>query len=216
MHQFRDVSHVAGVAHAKSSHDIEDQRTRAQLFDQAGGIPGVDSFANPEENVRKIGIQEGNRVADFGSGSGAYALALARAVGRTGVVYAIDVQKTLLARLKNIATQQHLDTIETVWGNIETINGTHLKNALVDVALLSNVLFQVDDREATLMEARRVVKPGGRVAVIDWTDSFNGMGPHRNDVVSKEKIRELAAHAGLTFEREFPAGTHHYGLVFSV
>ncbi len=216
MHQFRDVSHVAGVAHAKSSNEIEDQRARAQLFDQTGTIPGVDSFANPEENVRKMGVTEGNCVADLGAGSGAYTLALARAVGHAGVVYAVDVQKALLARIKNAATQQHLDTIETVWGNIEEPQGTHLKAALVDVALLSNVLFQVDDREALLREAKRIVKPTGTVVIIDWEDSFNGMGPHKNDVVTKDQALALAKGAGLTWEREFPAGAHHYGLVFRI
>jgi hypothetical protein len=60
------------------------------------------------------------------------------------------------------------------------------------------------------------VRSRGKVAVIDWTDSFRGMGPHKNDVVRKEEALALARGEGLELIREFPAGAHHYGLLFRV
>jgi hypothetical protein len=52
------------------------------------------------------------------------------------------------------------------------------------------------------------------VFVIDWTDSFGGMGPRTADVVDKETATALFETQQFILEREFPAGDHHYGLAF--
>ena len=56
----------------------------------------------------------------------------------------------------------------------------------MDVVLIVNTLFQVEDKNGLVEEAWRVVAPGGRAVVIDWKDSFDNMGPHPSHVVSKD------------------------------
>lgn len=158
-------------------------------------------------------IDHGMKVADFGSGSGAYVLAAARAVGRTGRVYAVDVQKDLLTRIQHNALQEKIDWVDIVWGDFETPGGTKLKDKSIDLVIMSNVLFQIDHAPRAFGEALRVLKQGGRLAVIDWTDSFGGMGPEAKRVVTKEKTIGHALTAGFTLMREFPAGAHHYGIL---
>ena len=63
-------------------------------------------FSDPVKNIEQCGIQTGMDIADFGAGSGHYTIAGSRALMATGRVYAIDVQKDLLAKLKNEATRQ--------------------------------------------------------------------------------------------------------------
>lgn len=170
-------------------------------------------FAHPQRNSLALGVEHGMKVADFGAGSGAYVLAFAEAVG-SGLVYAVDVQKDLLRRVHSEATRRGLKNVEIVWGDLETPGGSKIADGHVDLVLISNLLFQTDDKRAVIGEAKRIVRSGGRVAIIDWSESFGGLGPQPKDVVTKEAAAELARDAGLTFQKEFAAGAHHYGLVF--
>lgn len=173
----------------------------------------TDNFAHPRQNVAALGIQSGMRVADFGAGSGAYALLIAERLGGTGAVYAIDVQRDLLRRIHNEALRQGYKNVEVIWADLEVPRASKLADSSIDLVLISNLLFQIPDKAPVLREARRIVKPAGRVALIDWTESFGGIGPIEEDVVKKETALELSRKAGLDLEREFAAGAHHYGLL---
>ena len=170
-------------------------------------------FAHPTRNVAALGIQGGMRVADFGAGSGAYTLAIAERLEGSGKVYAIDVQRDLLRRISNEAMRRGYKNVEVLWADLEVPRASKLADASIDLVLISNLLFQVPDKIPVLREARRIVKPAGHVAIIDWSASFGGMGPLKEDVVKKEAAIEFAKKAGLEVSREFPAGAHHYGLI---
>ncbi len=170
-------------------------------------------FAHPARAVAALGVEHGMKIADFGAGSGAYIYAFAEALLGSGVVYAIDVQNDLLRRIKNEADRRGNKNVEIIWGDLETFEGSKLA-PLLDLVLLSNILFQLEDHVAVVTEAMRIVRPGGRVAIIDWTDSFGGMGPHKDAVVTRDEAYELAQSVGLVFLKEFSAGSHHYGLIF--
>ncbi len=171
-------------------------------------------FSDPIKNVEQCGIQAGMEIADFGSGSGHYSIAASRALISTGRVYAVDIQQDLLTKLKNQAVGEGLYNIEVIWGNIEKINGTKLRDNSVDLVLLSNILFQLDDKETMVKEAKRVLRSSGRVLVVDWSDSFGGIGPKPESVVRKDVASELFQKNGFHLDREISAGAHHYGLIF--
>lgn len=171
-------------------------------------------FSHPQHNIEQLGISDGAVVADLGAGSGFYALAAARAVAPTGRVYAIDAQRDLMERLKKEAQRLHLRNIEVLSGDLERLGGSKIRESSCDVAIASNVLFMVEDKKSFLLEARRILKPSGRLLLVDWTASFSGMGPHADHVVYKEDAMKLALAAGFAFDREIHAGAHHYGIIF--
>jgi ubiquinone/menaquinone biosynthesis C-methylase UbiE len=171
-------------------------------------------FSDPVKNIEQFSIKLGSSVADLGSGSGHYSLALARAVGDKGKVYAIDIQKDLLAKIKNEANHQGLFNVEVVWGDVEKINGTRIRSEFVDAVVISNLLFQAMQKEVLLKEAYRILKKDGVLLCVDWSDSFGGLGPKPDAVVSKDKARALIEATGFAFDREIQAGEHHYGFVF--
>lgn len=173
-------------------------------------------FSNPEAVVAYIDVKPKMRVADFGAGTGAYAFALARRVGHDGRVYALDVQKELLERLKRDAHEAGLRNIETVWCNLDEIGGSKLASSAVDIVMVANVLFQSEHKKNFIAEIKRVLKKGGEVVLVDWTGSFGHLGPHPDHVVTEASAKELFDAAGFTFARSFPAGAHHYGLLFTV
>ncbi len=174
----------------------------------------VARFAHPVHNVGLFGVESWMIVADFGAGSGHYALHCAKTLADTGRVYAIDVQSDLLRRIQNEAERQGLKNIETVLGDVEQPHGTKLADDSVDRVIMSNVLFQLEHPRSALLEARRIVKPSGKLVIIDWTDSFRGMGPTKEHVVKKEKAIEYAEGNHFKLLSEFTAGAHHYGLMF--
>lgn len=171
------------------------------------------SFAHPRRNIEALGVEPGMRIADFGSGSGAYVLAIAEILHGRGSIYAVDIQKDLLRRIKNEATRRSLE-VEVVWGDLEEAGGSKIADGALDLVLISNLLFQVKKREQILKEAVRVLRGNGRVAVIDWSESFGHMGPHPEDVCAEEEALAHARAVGLTFVKAFDAGAHHYGLLF--
>jgi len=171
-------------------------------------------FSDPEKNIDQCGIQAGMNVVDIGAGSGAYSLAASRALISTGRVYVIDVQRELLSKLKNHATREKLYNIEVIWGDAEKPNGTQLRETSIDLALLCNVMFQVENKQNVLNETKRILKPGGRVLLVDWTDSFGGLGPEPKAVLKKDVAKNMFERAGFHLDREISAGAHHYGMIF--
>lgn len=171
-------------------------------------------FSAPEKNIEQLNLQPNQIIADFGAGSGAYTIAAAKAMNGTGKVYAIDVQKDLLTRLENTCKEAHVSNVSFVWGNLEQVGGTKLRDQSVDVAILSNVLFQTPDKKGVIEEIKRVLKQGGTLLVIDWTASYSNMGPSSEQVFSELEARKLVEASMFTFDRTLNAGNFHYGLIF--
>lgn len=171
------------------------------------------AFTNPEDNIKALGIYEGMIVADLGAGIGAYTLPIAELVGETGRVYAVEVQKDLLTNIKNAAEARGLKNVELLWGDIERPGGTKIKDDVCDAVVISNVLFLAEDKEGLLTEASRILKQGGKLFLVDWTDSFNNLGPSPAMVVTKDEARTLCESVGFVLKNEVNVGEHHYGLI---
>ncbi len=172
-------------------------------------------FSDPVKNIEQFDLGKGNYVADFGAGSGAYSLAAAQAMGGTGKVYAIDVQKDLLERLKNEAKNtRHLNNIDIVWANLEILGGTRLRENSLDAIIVANTFFQLEKKDNACLEIKRILKPGGRVLFIDWSNSFGGIGPQPQAVFYKEQAEKIFEKHGLQKDRVINAGAQHYGIIF--
>lgn len=171
-------------------------------------------FSNPINNIKKLELSEGMKVADFGSGSGHYVMAASDIVGNSGRVYAVDIQKDLLKRIKNLAIKEGKNNIDILWGDIEQKGGTKLVDNFLDAVIIANTLFQTKEKNNTVTEISRVLKPKGKLLVVDWADSFGGLGPQPDDVVVESQARRLFE-TGFEFIERFDAGEHHYGLIFT-
>lgn len=170
-------------------------------------------FTDPEQNIAQFQLLPGQKVADLGAGSGFYALAAAKAVGEKGRVYAVDVQKEILARVKNDAAKAQLFNVDVIWGDLESIGGTHIHDGIIDAAIVSNILFQLTDRTTFMNELRRILRPNGRVLVVDWSESYGGMGPSKEMTISENDAKMLFEQNGFLVDRAIPAGASHYGFI---
>lgn len=172
------------------------------------------AFVSPEEIVRGITLEEGMQVADFGAGSGAYVLSALKHVGKSGKVYAIDLNKELLQKIKRESAEKGYSNVEIIWGDVEVKNGSKLADRSMDRIILSNILFQLEDKVGTVKETARILKPSGMALVVDWSGSYGGLGPKESLVVMAKEVRSLFINNSFEEVREIGAGDYHFAIVF--
>lgn len=171
----------------------------------------MEGFLNPEEVLKELELKDGMIAAEFGTGAGIFSIALAKKL-KLGKVYGLDIQEEKLSALKNRAVLEKLFNIETIVCDLEAVKGSTLPNNSIDIILVCNVLFQAENKSAIIIEAKRVVKMGGQVLIIDWKETAP-FGPKEGRITA-DQVKKIAIEAGLTLKKEFPAGAYHYGLLF--
>lgn len=168
-------------------------------------------FTDPIKNLKAFGLREDNVVADLGAGTGYYSLFAGALVPR-GKVYAIEIDKNYLEIIKQKIKDAHLKNIEIIWGNVEQLGGTKLGDNVVDAVIVSNVLFELGDKETFIKEIKRILKPRGKVLLVDWRE---GSIMRNNLIISKETSLRLFEKQGFVLDREIDAGNHHYGMILT-
>ena len=171
-------------------------------------------FSSPEQNILKLGLAEGMRVADFGAGTGFYSRACSPRVGPSGKIFAIEVQKELVRKLEVELRNWGVSNVECIWGDIERKGGTKLSDNSIDAVIVSNVLSLSEDRAGLIEEARRILKRGGKVLLIDWVYSFGADGPKSENLITEDKARDLFEKRGFKLDERISVGANHYGIIF--
>ncbi|MBI2640680.1 MAG: methyltransferase domain-containing protein [Candidatus Sungbacteria bacterium] len=174
----------------------------------------ISAFLEPERIVRYFDLKPGDHVADFGAGHGFFTIPMARAVGGDGKVYAVDVQKSVLDIIRARAKLENLLNIEPIWADLDEPRGSKLKDKFLDLVVIANILFQAEKKDAIFREAHRILREGGRLAVVEWDETPTPMGPPLTLRVKKDAAKSWAVGVGFELEKEFEAGSHHYGLLF--
>lgn len=161
----------------------------------------------------QVSLEPGMTVADIGSGSGHFALEAARRVGGGGKVYAVEVNKKLVEKIAAEAQRENIFSVYPTWGDVEEEKGTHLDDGIAHLAILSNTLFQLDDKVSALKEVHRILRHNGKLIVIDWSESYGGVGPHPGHVLSLDDAKRLVKDAGFDITSMLTVGEHHYGFI---
>ncbi len=168
----------------------------------------MEGFLNPNQVLDKLSLKDDMVAADFGCGSGGWVIPLAKRLS-SGLVYAVDILEEPLSALRVKANLAKLTNIEIMKADIE--KGTKVIRESCDLVLATNLLFQCENKKGVLNESKSVLKPGGRILVVDWKTSAS-LGPPGKRV-SPDEVKKLASELNLPTEQEFEAGPFHYGLV---
>ena len=145
------------------------------------------------EVVAALKLKPGMLVADIGAGAGVFSLPLARAVRPGGKLYAVEVDEKLLEHIVELGTEQGVTNIDPVFGEYDD----PLLPPGVDLAFIHDVLHHIEKREVYLKNLAGYLKPGGRIAVIDFKP---GAGGHREDAkmqLGQEQVTAMMATVGL-------------------
>jgi len=161
--------------------------------------------------LSQIGLKPGERLADLGCGDGYFSIPAARIVGQSGKVYALDVSAESISELKAAASAAGLNNIHTTVGEAEN---TLLCNGCVDVVLMANVLHDFNDPVAALKNARLMLKPGGKLADLDWKKDKDQLhGPPFAKRFDQEKATALLNQTGFKVMSSALVGPFHYLLI---
>jgi len=177
---------------------------------------GESNLLNAEQILSHLKVGEGMRLAELGCGGrGHFVFPALRFVGSKGHVYAVDILKPVLTAIERQAREEHWTNVTTVWSNLEAVGATNIPAHGLDRATLINILFQAKNPAAILKEAWRLLKSGGLLLVVDWSQESAPFGPAVAQRVPVEKAKALAVAAGFEAVEEFAAGRHHYGLALA-
>ncbi len=168
-------------------------------------------FVDPNEVLSELPLKKDMVVADFGCGSGGWVIPLARRL-EDGVVYAIDVQEAPLSALMSKVNLQGLANIKKVLTDVEK-GVPSISDDLCDLVLMTNLLFQIEDKKAVLKEAQRVLKHNGKLLVVEWDE--NAKFGSQEGKLSKELAKQIIQEIGFVLEKEIETGGYHYGLLFA-
>lgn len=167
-------------------------------------------FLSPEEVLKQLKIREDMIAADFGCGSGGWVIPLAKKL-EDGTVYAIDILEEPLSALKSKTISEKIYNIEIIRADIEGKNSSKLLDSSCDLVLMTNLLFQCENRKSVLEEGKRVLKTGGKILAVDWNKD-NALTRAKENL-SAQEVKKIAKHLSLKLEKEFKAGLYHWGLV---
>jgi len=121
-------------------------------------------FLLPRMNILKeVGIEAGFHVLDYGCGPGSYILPLAKLVGKSGKIYALDVHPLAIQRVQRLASRKRLENVQTILPG----GKTELPPNSLDVVLLYDTLHHLDEPDRVLAELHRALRPKGILSVSD-------------------------------------------------
>jgi len=124
-------------------------------------------FQPADKVIQRSGMRKGMQVLEVGCGSGAFTTFAARAVGKKGKVHALDIQPKMLRQLENKLNRPENRDIENI--KLVESDACHLSFAdnFFDLVFLVGALQEIHDRKKALREVKRVLKPGGVLAVTE-------------------------------------------------
>jgi ubiquinone/menaquinone biosynthesis C-methylase UbiE len=160
----------------------------------------MEGFLNPNDVLKQLNLKENMVAADFGSGSGGWVMPLAKIL-EEGKVYAIDILEEPLSALKSRANLEKMFNVEVIKSDVERENGSKLMASTCDLVLMTNLLFECEDKKTVLGEGKRVLKEGGKILVVDWKiDAPKGPAEGR---ISAEDVKKITKEIGLKLEKDF-------------
>jgi len=165
-------------------------------------------FLNPKTVLKEVELRANMTAADFGSGSGGWAIPLAKQL-KEGKVYAIDILEEPLSALNSRAKLEKILNIQTLQSDVEKTSKLFGKSC--DLVLMTNLLFEVEDKKKVLEEGKRVLRDGGKLLIIDWQPEAL-LGP-KEERISTGEVKKMAKDLNLKLEKEFTAGIYHWGLI---
>jgi len=186
-------------------HQFRDAERWARIFDD----PSRDAWQKPDEVIRALALAPDATVADIGSGTGYFAVRLARAVSR-GHVYGSDLEPDMVKHLAGRARREGLANLTAVQA---APDDPRLPRP-VDVALMVNTYHHVGDRVSYFRRLGGSLRPGGRVAIVDFLPDAPA-GPPRQARIPAAAVKEEMGRAGYGLVTEHTFLPYQYFLVFA-
>jgi len=182
--------HGNGHPHGRDRHGNPEDLDRylARLED-----PERIAWQKPDEVVAALGLAPGAVACDLGAGPGYFAIRMARAVGPAGRVHAIDVEPRMIEILSRRAREAGVSNVAPLLAK----EGESSPPEPCDLVLIVNAFHHFPDGAGTLRRLASHLRPGGRIANVDFHEGELPVGPPPEHKVSRAAFLAAAAEAGL-------------------
>ena len=196
------------AAHAQTPHTHQHGFGDADKWSKVFDDPERDAWQKPHEVIQALALKPDAIVADIGAGTGYFAVRLAHMTSR-GRVYAVDSEPAMVKHLAERAKRAGLSNLTPVLGKPDD---PRLPER-ADLALFVDVYHHIENREGYFRRLAGSLKPGGRVAVVDFRlDS--PVGPPKSARIAPERVRAELERAGYVLAQEHAFLPNQYFLVF--
>jgi len=173
----------------------------------------VGKFLDPDAIISQLEISPTSTVVDFGCGPGYFSIPFAKKVGEEGRVYALDILPQSLETVIGKAKNSGVVNILTNRVNFEKENGTKLEANMADWIIMKDVLFQNQKKETIITEAARILKPGGKIIVVEWNQKEVSVGPAMELRIPQVTLEKMFNDHKFIIEKNIEAGDFHYAFV---
>lgn len=164
---------------------------------------------NPVGTLKKAGLKSDHVVVDIGAGTGVFTLPAASLT--SGEVFAVDVNKALLDVLCKRAEALGQENIVALHADVTQ---ARIPDSAIDFALLVTVVHELEEIGATIHALRKMLKPNGKVLVVEFWDCETPSGPPLNHRIAQAEVIELFDCGGFALTKSFTLGLNMYALVF--
>jgi ubiquinone/menaquinone biosynthesis C-methylase UbiE len=166
----------------------------------------------PAEIIGRLELKPGATVADVGAGTGFFAIPLAELLGPAGAVYAVDLQDEMLDILAEKLSRR-TPSLHLVLKRGEALR-TGLPNRSCDLVFMANLWHELDDHKAVLRESSRILRPQGRLAIVDWRhDCPPPPGPPAEHRLVMNNVVTLLQQSGWKVQHSGPVAAYSYMII---
>ena len=169
--------------------------------------PERKQWQDPEHIFSAIGLEPGMVFVDIGCGEGYFALPASRKVGPGGKVYAFDINSEAVAGLQ---AQAKIERLDNIISGVQPAEATVVGEGCADIVFFGIDLHDFQDPLQVLKNAKKMLKPFGRLVDLDWKDIPMDFGPPLEKRFSVQKAKHLIERAGLSIVSVQDAGPYHY------
>ena len=162
--------------------------------------PERDDEENASESFQRLELTEGMTICDLGCGNGYWTIPMARKVGKTGRVFAVDIQSEMLQKLRARSGREKIDNIEPILGKV---NDPKLPTAQIDLLLMVDVYHEFSHPESMLWGIRESLKPEGVVALLEYREEDPDVPIKPLHKMSKRQIMKEYEANGFKLVREY-------------
>jgi SAM-dependent methyltransferase len=196
--------HEGMTHHGGMPHRFDNAEQWAQRFED----PARDEWQKPDEVVAALKLAPDTKVADVGSGTGYFAVRLARAVPQ-GRVYGVDIEPDMARYLGERAQREGLSNLTPV---LAAPDDAKLPEP-VGLVLVVNTYHHIGDRVAYFRRLHGALAPQGRLVIIDYREG-SPRGPPKEHRLAPEQVRQELEPAGYRLVEEHGFLPNQYFLVF--
>ena len=164
----------------------------------------------PEGTLQRLGLKQGDSMADIGCGIGYFTLPAAHIVGRQGKVYGLDVMAEMLDETRNRVSASALTNVELM--QVKE-NDWLLPDEMVDYVFSCLVAHEAEDLTSFFREAARILRPFGRIAVIEWNKQPGRMGPPPEHRLDSSELAALLGQCGFDDMRQLAVNEEMYAIL---